>query len=73
MHSTHFKTVTKSVLKTCKPGLILVNCKIPKCYYRGLLLPKVVVDKFGGSLSDIGMLGSGIYFADAARYTFFLT
>ncbi len=36
-------------------------------FYRGLLLPKIVVDDFGGSLSDIGMLGSGIYFADAAR------
>lgn len=33
---------------------------------RGLLLPKIVVDDFGGSRSDPGMLGSGIYFADTA-------
>ena len=35
----------------------------------GLLLPKIVVDDFGGSRSDPGMLGSGIYFAGSARYT----
>lgn len=33
---------------------------------RGLLLPKIVVDDFGGSRSDPGMLGSGIYFTDEA-------
>ncbi|KAL8613683.1 hypothetical protein ACOMHN_029775 [Nucella lapillus] len=33
---------------------------------RGLLLPKVVVDDHGGTRSDAGMLGSGIYFASAA-------
>ena len=27
------------------------------------MLPKVVVDDFGGTRSDPGMLGSGIYFA----------
>lgn len=32
---------------------------------RGLLLPKIVVDDYGGSRSDPGMLGSGIYFADS--------
>ena len=37
-------------------------------YCRGLLLPKIVVDDFGGSRSDPGMLGSGIYFAASARY-----
>ena len=37
-------------------------------HFRGLLLPKVIVEEFGGSLSDIGMLGGGIYFADASRY-----
>ncbi len=36
-------------------------------FCRGLLPPKVVVDEFGGTLTDIGMLGSGIYFADASR------
>ena len=37
--------------------------------FRGLLLPKVVVDDHGGTRSDAGMLGSGIYFASAARWT----
>ncbi|XP_057306534.1 protein mono-ADP-ribosyltransferase PARP4-like isoform X3 [Hydractinia symbiolongicarpus] len=30
---------------------------------RGLLLPKIVVDDYGGSRTDAGMLGNGIYFA----------
>ncbi len=33
----------------------------------GLLLPKIVVDDFGGTRSDPGMLGAGIYFAGSAR------
>ncbi|XP_031548614.1 protein mono-ADP-ribosyltransferase PARP4-like isoform X2 [Actinia tenebrosa] len=33
---------------------------------RGLLLPKIVVDDFGGKRSDPGMLGSGIYFGSSA-------
>ncbi|KAJ7391391.1 Protein mono-ADP-ribosyltransferase parp4 [Desmophyllum pertusum] len=33
---------------------------------RGLLMPKIVVDDFGGQRSDAGMLGSGIYFASSA-------
>jgi len=37
-------------------------------YCRGLLLPKVVVDDLGGKRTDVGMLGSGIYFADASRF-----
>ena len=37
-------------------------------YCRGLLLPKIVVDDFGRSRSDPGMLGAGIYFAASARY-----
>ena len=36
--------------------------------YRGLLLPKIVVNDFGGTRSDPGMLGSGIYFASSSRY-----
>ncbi|XP_022100686.1 poly [ADP-ribose] polymerase 4-like isoform X2 [Acanthaster planci] len=40
---------------------------------RGLILPKVVVDDFGGERTDAGMLGSGIYFADnfstSAKYS----
>jgi len=37
------------------------------CYHRGLLLPKVVVEDIGGTRTDAGMLGYGIYFADSAR------
>ncbi|XP_070569266.1 protein mono-ADP-ribosyltransferase PARP4-like [Ptychodera flava] len=41
---------------------------------RGLLLPKVVVDDFGGKRTDPGKLGHGIYFADSsstsAKYSF---
>ncbi|XP_071133573.1 uncharacterized protein [Mytilus edulis] len=33
---------------------------------RGLMLPKVVVDDFGGTRTDAGMLGNGIYFASSA-------
>ncbi|XP_060597096.1 uncharacterized protein LOC132751015 isoform X2 [Ruditapes philippinarum] len=33
---------------------------------RGLLMPRVVVEDHGGTRSDPGMLGSGIYFASAA-------
>ncbi|XP_071788483.1 protein mono-ADP-ribosyltransferase PARP4-like [Asterias amurensis] len=31
---------------------------------RGLLLPKIVVEEYGGSRRDAGLLGQGIYFAD---------
>ena len=40
--------------------------------FRGLLLPKIVVDDFGGTRSDAGMLGSGIYFASSARLGSFM-
>lgn len=40
---------------------------------RGLLVPQVVVDSYGGMRRDAGMLGTGIYFAEdplkAARYS----
>ena len=36
--------------------------------FSGLLLPKIVVDDFGGTRSDPGMLGAGIYFAGSARF-----
>ena len=39
--------------------------------FRGLLLPKIIVDDFGGKRSDAGMLGSGIYFASSARLEYF--
>ncbi|XP_064627264.1 protein mono-ADP-ribosyltransferase PARP4-like isoform X2 [Lineus longissimus] len=32
---------------------------------RGLLPPKVIVDDYGGTRSDIGMLGSGMYFSNS--------
>ena len=35
-------------------------------YFRGLLLPKIVVDDYGGKKSDAGILGEGIYFSDSA-------
>ncbi len=38
----------------------------PTHTYRGLLLPKIVVDDFGGTRSDPGMLGGGIYFAGSS-------
>ena len=36
-------------------------------FSRGLLPPKVVVEDIGGTRTDAGMLGYGIYFADLAR------
>ena len=36
------------------------------CGCSGMLLPKIVVDDFGGRRSDPGMLGGGIYFARSA-------
>ena len=32
-------------------------------------MPKIVVDDFGGTRTDPGMLGSGIYFASSSRLT----
>ena len=37
-------------------------------FFRGLLLPKIVVDDFGGERTDPGSLGAGIYFASSVRY-----
>ena len=39
---------------------------LPCVLFRGLLLPKIVVDDFGGKRSDPGMLGGGVYFAESA-------
>ena len=33
-----------------------------------MLLPKIVVDDHGGTRTDAGMLGAGIYFASSARW-----
>ena len=35
--------------------------------FRGLLLPKTVVEDYGGVRTDPGLLGHAIYFADAIR------
>ncbi|XP_033122166.1 protein mono-ADP-ribosyltransferase PARP4-like [Anneissia japonica] len=35
-------------------------------FTRGLLLPKIVVEDFGGKRTDPGNLGSGIYFTDSS-------
>ena len=32
---------------------------------RGLIMPKYVVNEFGGTRTDIGLLGAGIYFSDS--------
>ena len=52
----------------CGNGNHFINTCICTYCCRGLLLPKIVVDDFGGSRSDPGMLGAGIYFAASARY-----
>ena len=36
-------------------------------------MPKIVVDDFGGTRTDPGMLGSGIYFASSSRLTKMIT
>ena len=52
--------------------LNIIIAAVPVIYlhivpHRGLLLPKIVVDDFGGTRTDPGMLGSGIYFASSSR------
>lgn len=46
--------------------LITINSSLLSSLCSGLLLPKIVVDDFGGTRSDPGMLGSGIYFAGSS-------
>lgn len=41
-----------------------------KIVFRGLLLPKAVVDDMGGSRTDEGSLGCGIYFASDFKYAY---
>ena len=38
-----------------------------RCGFRGLMMPKHVVDDLGGKRTDAGNLGAGIYFADEFR------
>lgn len=52
---------------------IIYVCTSTDIPFRGLLMPKIVVDDFGGTRTDPGMLGSGIYFASSSRLTEMLT
>ncbi|XP_066438251.1 protein mono-ADP-ribosyltransferase PARP4 isoform X3 [Eleutherodactylus coqui] len=40
-------------------------CNFVGILSRGLMLPKIIVEEFGGERTDIGNLGSGIYFSDS--------
>ncbi|XP_069827927.1 protein mono-ADP-ribosyltransferase PARP4-like [Dendropsophus ebraccatus] len=41
------------------------SCNFVGILSRGLMLPKMIVEEFGGERTDIGNLGSGIYFSDS--------
>lgn len=59
-----------TLLASCQGKPYLCRCTVILSHsdcYRGLLLPKIVVDDFGGTRTDPGMLGSGLYFANAFR------
>ncbi|XP_044144395.1 protein mono-ADP-ribosyltransferase PARP4 [Bufo gargarizans] len=49
----------KSLLHASSP------CNFVGILSRGLMMPKIVVEEFGGERTDIGNLGSGIYFSDS--------
>ena len=36
--------------------------------YRGFLLPTTVVEDYGGTRTDPGLLGHALYFADSIRF-----
>ncbi|KAM4048542.1 protein mono-ADP-ribosyltransferase PARP4 isoform 3-T4 [Anomaloglossus baeobatrachus] len=40
-------------------------CNFVGILSRGLMMPKIIVEEFGGERTDIGNLGSGIYFSDS--------
>ncbi|XP_056417671.1 protein mono-ADP-ribosyltransferase PARP4 isoform X4 [Hyla sarda] len=40
-------------------------CNFVGILSRGLMLPKIIVEEFGGDRTDVGNLGSGIYFSDS--------
>ncbi|XP_073518514.1 protein mono-ADP-ribosyltransferase PARP4 isoform X3 [Phyllobates terribilis] len=40
-------------------------CNFVGIISRGLMMPKIIVEEFGGERTDIGNLGSGIYFSDS--------
>ncbi|XP_040278398.1 protein mono-ADP-ribosyltransferase PARP4 [Bufo bufo] len=49
----------KSLLHASSP------CNFVGILSRGLMMPKIVVEEFGGERTDTGNLGSGIYFSDS--------
>ncbi|KAM3935680.1 protein mono-ADP-ribosyltransferase PARP4-like isoform 3-T3 [Leptodactylus fuscus] len=60
--ATNFKSDlgnVKSLLHASSP------CNFVGILSRGLMLPKMIVEEFGGERTDIGNLGSGIYFSDS--------
>lgn len=57
------------VTATCDMHMLkMSDVIVMSSIYRGLLLPKIVVDDFGGTRTDPGMLGAGIYFAGSSRF-----
>ncbi|XP_069825881.1 protein mono-ADP-ribosyltransferase PARP4-like isoform X4 [Dendropsophus ebraccatus] len=59
---TNFKSDlgnVKSLLHASSP------CNFVGILSRGLMLPEIIVGEFGGERTDIGNLGSGIYFSDS--------
>ncbi|XP_075054975.1 protein mono-ADP-ribosyltransferase PARP4-like isoform X2 [Mixophyes fleayi] len=60
--STNFKSDlgnVQSLLHASSP------CNFVGILSRGLMLPKIIVDEFGWERTDIGNLGSGIYFSNS--------
>ncbi|XP_075054979.1 protein mono-ADP-ribosyltransferase PARP4-like isoform X2 [Mixophyes fleayi] len=60
--STNFKSDlgnVRSLLHASSP------CNFVGILSRGLMLPKIIVEEFGWERTDIGNLGSGIYFSDS--------
>ncbi|KAG8545369.1 hypothetical protein GDO81_021002 [Engystomops pustulosus] len=56
----------KSDVGNVKPLLHASSpCNFVGILSRGLMLPKIIVEEFGGERTDVGNLGSGIYFSDS--------
>ncbi|CAG2205447.1 PARP2_3_4 [Mytilus edulis] len=66
----HRQVEEDNIRKDLRPSEDVVSCikstELCRILSRGLMLPKVVVDDFGGTRTDAGMLGNGIYFASSA-------
>ncbi|XP_068123023.1 protein mono-ADP-ribosyltransferase PARP4-like isoform X2 [Hyperolius riggenbachi] len=58
----HFKSDLGNIQPLLHASL---PCNFVGILSRGLLLPKIIVDEFGLERTDIGNLGSGIYFSDS--------